>query len=401
MGYYDDHYRSKGPQKGNRARGLIMGLTGLVLGALLVIFATDVGLFSGDLQPDSKEAANGDNGEVTTTETVNVVDVNTAITEAVAKAQDAVVEVVNIQKSSLFEQGNQAGVGSGVIYKKEGGYAYVVTNHHVVEGAAQVEITLSNGTQLQADLLGSDPIMDLAVLRVKGDKINAVAEFGSSSKLKPGEPAIAIGNPLGNFPGTVTKGIVSAADRTVPIDQNGDGRPDWQAEVIQTDAAINPGNSGGALINIKGQVIGINSMKIAQQAVEGIGFAIPADIARPIIADLEEFGEVKRPYMGVKILPLVQVSNYHREQTLKIPDDVNKGVVLFEVDPLSPAGKAGLQEFDVIVALDGKEIASPAELRKHLYKEKQIGDKMEVTIYREQEKKTITMTLGEAKGTGE
>lgn len=142
-------------------------------------------------------------------------------------------------------------------------------------------------------------------------------------------------------------------------------------------------------------------MKIAQQAVEGIGFAIPSDVARPIIADLEEFGEVKRPYMGVKIISLVQVSNYHREQTLKIPDDVNEGVVLFEVDPLSPAGKAGLQEFDVIVALDGKEISSPAELRKHLYKEKQIGDKMEVTIYREQEKKTITMTLGEAKGSGE
>ncbi|WP_257347658.1 S1C family serine protease [Pseudalkalibacillus decolorationis] len=401
MGYYDDNYRSNKPNKGNRARSFLMGITGLVLGALIVVFATDIGLFSGDLPSNNKEATSGEtNTGETVNETVNV-DVNTAITDAVEKAQDAVVEVVNIQKSSLFEQGQSAGVGSGVIYKKEGDYAYIVTNHHVVENASQVEISLSNGTQLKAELLGSDPIMDLAVLRVKGDKVNAVAEFGSSSGLKPGEPAIAIGNPLGNFPGTVTKGIISAADRTVPVDLNGDKQPDWQTEVIQTDAAINPGNSGGALINIKGQVIGINSMKIAQQAVEGIGFAIPSDIAQPIIADLEEFGEVKRAYMGVQIVPLMQVSNYHREQTLKIPSDVNEGVVLYQVDPMSPAGKAGLQEFDVIVELDGKKVASPAELRKHLYKEKEIGDKMEVTIYREQEKKTVTMTLGEAKGPGE
>ncbi|MCF6139089.1 trypsin-like peptidase domain-containing protein [Alkalihalobacillus berkeleyi] len=400
MGYYDQEYRNPQRQKGNKSRSFLMGLTGVLLGALLVLFATEFGLFSSDVKPDTNEEASGETTETTPGETIKV-DVNTAITEAVEKAQGAVVEVENIQGSSLFDQENKAGVGSGVIYKKEGDYAYVVTNQHVVANAGQLEIALVDGTKLDAELLGSDEIMDLAVLRVDGSKIEEVAEFGSSSSLKPGEPAIAIGNPLGNFPGTVTQGIISAADRTIPVDPNGDGQPDWQAEVIQTDAAINPGNSGGALINIKGQVIGINSMKIAQQAVEGIGFAIPADIARPIIADLEQHGTVKRPYMGVAIVPLTQVSNYHRQQTLKIPSEVNQGVVVTQVEGTSPAGKAGLKEFDVIISLDGEKVDSPAALRKHLYSEKEVGEEMEVTYYREGEKKTTTMTLGESKGKGE
>ncbi|WP_261131376.1 S1C family serine protease [Bacillus sp. Marseille-Q3570] len=400
MGYYDHDYRNPQKSKGNRSRSFLMGLTGVLLGALLVIFATDFGLFSGDLKVNPNKDAAGDTEQNVTNETVNV-DVNTAITEAVEKAQGAVVEVENIQKSSMFSQENPTGVGSGVIYKKEGGKAFVVTNAHVVANATQIEIALADGTKLEAELLGSDQIMDLAVLQVDGSKIKEVAEFGNSSNLKPGEPAIAIGNPLGNFPGTVTQGIVSAADRTIGVDPNQDGQPDWQAEVIQTDAAINPGNSGGALINIKGQVIGINSMKIAQQSVEGIGFAIPSDVARPIIADLESHGKVLRPYMGVEIAPLAQVSRYHREQTLKIPNDINQGVVIMGVQSNSPAGKAGLKEFDVIVELDGEKVGSPAELRKHLYSHKEIDEEMEITYYREGEKKTTTMTLGEAEGTGE
>ncbi|WP_408008786.1 S1C family serine protease [Pseudalkalibacillus sp. A8] len=399
MGYYDEDPRNPQRQKGNKSRGFLMGLTGVLLGALLVIFATDFGLFS-DMELNPNKDAAGDTEQNVTNETVNV-DVNTAITEAVEKAQGSVVEVENIQRSSMFSQENQAGVGSGVIYKKEGGKAFVVTNAHVVANATQLEIALVDGTKLEAELLGFDQIMDLAVLQVDGSKVEEVAEFGSSSNLKPGEPAIAIGNPLGNFPGTVTQGIVSAADRTIPVDPNGDGQPDWQAEVIQTDAAINPGNSGGALINIKGQVIGINSMKIAQQAVEGIGFAIPSDIAQPIIEDLENHGKVMRPYMGVEIVPLAQVSNYHRQQTLKIPNDVSQGVVVMGVESTSPSAEAGLKEFDVIVELDGEKINSPAELRKHLYTNKEIGDEMEITYYREGEKKTTTMTLGESKGSGE
>jgi serine protease Do len=321
--------------------------------------------------------------------------VNTAVTEAVEIASDAVVEVVNIQRASLFDQGSQAGTGSGVIYKINDQYAYIVTNHHVVEGAAQLEVSLSNGTQLEADLLGSDPLMDLAVLRVRSDKVKVSGEFGNSDILKPGEPVIAIGNPLGNFPGTVTQGIVSAANRTIPVDIDEDGAPDWHAEVIQTDAAINPGNSGGALINIEGQIIGINSMKIAQAAVEGIGFAIPINVAEPIIHDLEEYGEVKRPFMGVEMVDLTQINGYHREQTLHLPEDVESGLVVMKVVPLSPANTAGLQEFDVIVELDGEPINTAAQLRKVLYTQKEIGDNLKVTYYRDGEKKTTTLKLAE------
>jgi serine protease Do len=405
MGYYDQDYERKNPaQKGNRTKSLTAGFIGAILGGLLILFSlpvlSDIGILPGDINV-SEDVDNGqanqqtDSNEEGINEMVNV-NVETAVTEAVDKASDAVVEVTNIQETSLFdEEGSQAGKGSGVIYKKEDGYAYVVTNFHVVQNASQIEVSLTDGTALEAEPLGYDQLMDLAVLRVKADEIDTVAEFGNSDNLKPGEPVIAIGNPLGNFPGTVTQGIVSSPNRTIPVDLNRDGTPDWQADVIQTDAAINPGNSGGALINIKGQVVGINSMKIAQSAVEGIGFAIPTAVVRPIINDLEEHGEVKRPYMGVVIYSLADVSKYHRQQSLNLPEDIKEGVYVREVADFSPAAAAGLQAFDVIVALDGEKVANPADLRKHLYTKKSIGDNMEVTFYREGEQQTITMELAE------
>ena len=281
-----------------------------------------------------------------------------------------------------------------MIYKKAGNKAYVVTNNHVVEKASQLEITLSDGTKLKGTLRGTDPLMDLAVVEIDGSKVKDVAQFGKSGDLKRGEPAIAIGNPLGNFPGSVTEGIVSSADRSIPVDLDQDGNPDWQAEVIQTDAAINPGNSGGALINIAGQVIGINSSKIAQQEVEGIGFAIPSDVAVPIIEDLERYGEVRRPFLGVNIIPLTQVNTYHREQTLKLPSSVKEGIVVMEVTPTSPAARAGMKEMDVITEMNGEKIKDPIALRKFLYTKTKIGDKVEITFYRDGKKKTATVELG-------
>ena len=198
----------------------------------------------------------------------------TDVTKAVEKAGKGVVGITNIQTSNFWSngQGGSDGVGSGVIYKKAGDTVFIVTNHHVVEGATQLEVTLADGTKVAGDLRGSDVWTDLAVVEISSEGIadELVAEFGDSEALKIGEPVLAIGNPLGlQFSGSVTQGIVSGVNRTVPVDINKDGIPDWNAEVIQTDAAINPGNSGGALINIAGQVVGINSMKIAQAAVEG------------------------------------------------------------------------------------------------------------------------------------
>src|SRR5699024_10825858 len=162
--------------------------------------------------------------------------------------------------------------------------------------------------------------------------------------VKVGEPAVAIGNPLGHmFAGSVTQGVISGTQRTIPLDINQDGRADWQAEVIQTDAETNPGNSGGALINIEGQLIGINSMKINQTSVEGIGFAIPIDTAMPVIEELEETGEVTRPYLGVEIYSLEEVPKAEWSRTLNLPEDIEGGVYVWSVEPLSPADQGGLE----------------------------------------------------------
>ncbi|KHE67306.1 S1C family serine protease, partial [Halobacillus sp. BBL2006] len=172
------------------------------------------------------------------------------------------------------------------------------------------------------------------------------------------------------------------------------GLEDWQAEVIQTDAAINPGNSGGALINIDGQLIGINSMKIAQSAVEGIGFAIPIDSAMPIINELEEFGQVNRPYIGIEAYGLNEVPTSEWNNTLNLPEEVEGGLYIRSIRQMSPAAKAGLKPLDVITELDGQKVEDIIDLRKYLYNEKDPGDEMEITYYRDGEKNTVTVTLG-------
>jgi serine protease Do len=263
----------------------------------------------------------------------------------------------------------------------------------VVEGAQELEVSLQDGTKLPARLVGSDIWTDLAVLEVEAKEIKTVAEFGDSEKLKPGEPVIAIGNPLGQFSGSVTQGIISGLERAIPVDIDQNGTVDWQAEVLQTDAAINPGNSGGALVNISGQLIGINSMKIAESAVEGIGLAIPINYARPVIDDLEKFGEVKRPYMGVQLASVNEIPGYYQQEALKLPKDVKSGVAITSVEPNSPAAQAGLKEMDVIVEMDGQEINDIIELRQHLYTKKSVGDQMKIKFYRDGKTQEVTMKL--------
>jgi serine protease Do len=400
VGYYDQDYETRyRKQKGNRGGYFLASLVGAILGVFLIVVALPrIGL---DVLPYSTETDSNvedgtTNNDAVRTENVSL-NVVTDITKAVEKAGDAVVGITNLQTTSFWSESSsqEAGTGSGVIYKKVDGKAYVVTNHHVIEGANSLEVTLSDGTKLEAKLRGSDVWTDLAVLEVDGSKIETVAEFGDSDALKIGEPVIAIGNPLGaTFSGSVTQGIVSGLERAIPVDINQDGAIDWQAEVLQTDAAINPGNSGGALINISGQVIGINSMKIAQSSVEGIGLSIPIKSAEPIISDLEEFGEVKRPYMGIQLQSVNEVSAYHQKETLKLPEDVTSGVVIMTVDPNSPAEQAGLEDLDVIVEMDGDPIKDVIDLRKHLYNKKKVGDQLKIKFYRAGKLQETTMKLG-------
>jgi serine protease Do len=399
LGYYDDHSDERNKVRRKRKSGTFLtGFVGAIIGAVLVIFTIPVlsnqGLLPYRIQANQATPNNKDIGQKTVE-----LNVNTDTTRVVQQTEDTVVGITNIQSTNFWSDQNgkteaAAGTGSGIIYKKTGNNAYIVTNHHVVEGATKLEVSLTDGTKLPATLLGSDIWTDLAVLQIDGSKVKKVAVFGDSDKLKLGEPVIAIGNPLGpTFAGSVTQGIVSGLNRTIPVDINQDGVVDWQEEVIQTDAAINPGNSGGALINMGGQVVGINSMKIAQQSVEGIGLSIPINSAKPIINDLEKNGKVNRPYMGVDIKSVDEIPAYYQQQALKLPGNINYGVAIRQVTPLSPAAKAGLRELDVIVEMDGKKINDVIDLRKHLYQEKKIGDKMTIKFYRDGTLKDTTLTL--------
>lgn len=404
MGYYPEGPPPQPPQK--QKGGWILPIV-IALGVALLLFLVIAPNLFGENaaldgedpeqgETDNKDAADGN----VKRETVEV-DVTTQITDIVEEVSPAVVGVTNLQMRSDFWQQaetSEAGTGSGVIYKKDDEYAYIVTNHHVVTQADVVEIVLSDETNLDAEILGSDLFTDLAVLRVEADKVANPIELGSSESLKVGEPVIAIGNPLGHmFAGSVTQGIISGKQRTIPQDFNNDGRPDWQAEVIQTDAAINPGNSGGALINIEGNLIGINSMKINQQLAQGIGFAIPIDSAKPIIDQLETSGQVIRPFMGVEIYSLEEVPKTEWKNTLKLPDSVEGGVYIWSIEPLSPAEEAGLKRLDVITEFDGEPVLNILELRKKLYQESKIGDEVKVVYYRDGEQDETTVKLAEQK----
>lgn len=396
MGYYNSNDKKTG-KRGYFASSF----TGLIAGALLM------GVILPGVTDAEPETAVG----ATTTESVSGVQttstvVTSDVTEIVEQTNDAVVGVSNLQMAqqnpfsaptATDNEAQEAGAGSGVIYKKDGDTAYIVTNNHVVEGAEDVMVTLSDGTELDAEVLGTDVWTDLAVLKVPSKSIETVAEFGDSSVLKAGEPVIAIGNPLGlQFSGSVTTGVISGTERLIPIDVNQDGTEDWQSEVLQTDAAINPGNSGGALINAKGQLIGINSMKIAQAAVEGIGLAIPINTAIPIIADLETEGAVERPSMGVAILDLAEVPAQYRTGQLGLPAEVEGGIVVQSVVEGSGAATAGMEAYDVIVELDGKPVKSILELRQYLYNETEVGDTLEVKAYRGGELMSFELELTES-----
>jgi len=392
----DFDYQNRREKPVKRRGYFFSGLIGAIIGALLVLLVVPRFIDNGIRDTDTSDVTIT---EDTDSDTKNVsLNVETNVTKAVDKAADAVVGISNLQASNFWEDtsAQEAGTGSGVIYKKSGDKAYIVTNNHVVAGASELEVTLADGKKISAKLVGADVWTDLAVVEISAKEISKIAEFGNSDTLKAGEPVIAIGNPLGvTFSGSVTQGIVSGLERTIPVDINEDGVTDWQSEVIQTDAAINPGNSGGALINIAGQLIGINSMKISEASVEGIGLAIPINSAEPIIQDLEKYGEVKRPYMGVELQSVSDIPGYYQQEALKLPEKVTDGVAIKDVSPNSPASKAGLKELDVIVELDGKKVSDLIDLRKHLYTEKKIGDKLKMKYYREGKLKTAELTLSE------
>ena len=375
----------------------LFGFFGGLAGSLVVsLFQTN----------SSQVAGTNSSSEKVTVSNVNY-DNETSVTEAVSTVQDAVVSVIGYEQSSgsvdsLFGSQNSSdeltvsSEGSGVIYKKEGDYAYLVTNTHVIAGAQQIDIQLSSGEKVEGELVGSDTYSDIAVIKIDASKVTTVAEFADSDTIKVGEIAIAIGSPLGTvYANSVTQGIISSLSRTVTT-QSEDGQI-ISTNAIQTDTAINPGNSGGPLINIQGQVIGITSSKItfvdasSNVSVEGMGFAIPSNDAIAIINQLEESGKVIRPALGVQMIDLAQLSS-SQLQTAGLEDsDLTSGVLIISTQTGLPAdGK--LERYDVITAIDGETIETTSDLQSALYKYS-IGDSIEVTYYRDGQEKTVTIEL--------
>ena len=271
--------------------------------------------------------------------------------------------VVGVTSESYDNYNTQTSCGSGIIISTDG---YIVTNYHVIEGANNITVALDDGTEYTAYLIGSDAYTDLAVIRIQQEGLTA-AEFGNSDKVRVGEIAIAIGNPTGQLQGTATSGIISALNRNVEINNT-------VMNLIQTDAAINSGNSGGPLLNQHGQVVGITSAKVSLSGYEGLGFAIPANTAKPIIEELVRHGYVSgRPLLGVRVTELSKMAaNFYR---------VPQGLYVQSVNAKSDAAKQGIAVGDIITAINGTAVTG-LDVGVSLRNELKAGDTVTVTIYR-------------------
>lgn len=373
---------------GNIALIFVVGFLGGILGTFLT------------LQTSHSSTSNTESKQVHSTTVKTAYKNTTSTSEAVDKVKNAVVSVITYSDSSnqgLFEKEDNSdsqisSEGSGVIYKKEGKYAYLVTNTHVINGAKKVDILLADGNKVPGEVVGSDVYSDIAVVRISADKAKAVAEFGDSNQLTVGETAIAIGSPLGtDYANSVTQGIISSQGRNVKL--KADNGQNISTRALQTDAAINPGNSGGPLINIQGQVIGITSSKISnngQTSVEGMGFAIPANDVVNIIKQLEEKGKVVRPALGIQMMDLSNLSTSDLSQ-LKLPEKISGGVLVRSTLENMPASDK-LQRYDVITKIDDTDIESTADLQSALYSH-QINDTIKVTFYRDGKQQTTSIKL--------
>lgn len=401
--------------------GVVAGLLGggVAYGGLT---AANLNSNSTSSSSSTSSANSGDTGSVTTS-TSGTTKVNKStttsgtMTSAYRKVQNAVVSVLNYKYTSssssssdlysIFGYGDSDSdsssgssssskksmtlysEGSGVIYTTSNGNGYIVTNNHVISGAAKVKVILASGKTITAKVVGKDSTSDLAVLSIDSKYVTQTAAFGDSSSLQSGQTVIAIGSPEGSeYASTVTQGIISSPSRTITYNSN-------QMTVIQTDAAINSGNSGGPLVNSDGQVIGINSMKLSSStsgdSVEGMGFAIPSNEVVTIVNQLVKKGKITRPQLGIKVADISELNSYYKKQ-LGISTSLKKGLYVASVTSGSAAAKAGIKKGDVITAADGKTVSDVATLHSILYSHN-VGDKVKITVTRNGKSQTFTVTL--------
>lgn len=323
------------------------------------------------------------------TETIEKTVSEISITESdtlkssIEKVYDAVVVIEGYSKNSL------ASSGSGFIYKADDKYGYILTNNHVVENCTSVKVLNNEGIEVEATVLGTDVYLDLAVLRIDKEHVLKVATIGDSSTLEVGDTVFTVGSPNGkSYIGTVTKGIISGLNRKVNVSlSNGY----YIMDVLQTDAAINPGNSGGPLVNINGEVIGINSLKLVQDEIEGMGFAIPMEEILLYVDRLEVGEKIERPVMGVELIDV----GSRRQQVyneINIDSSITEGAIIYKVSANSAAQAAGLQVGDVILKVNGTKVTDSTHFRYLLYKNS-VGDTISITYNRSGKESTINVKL--------
>lgn len=385
-----EYYYNEQPvmQKTKQGTSFLKLLLAAILGSLLTLAGTHIPdlfnknstqLGSTPVQVDQKTTGN-----------------NIQLADMLEQVSPAVVGVINMQQAdnSIFDilrggssssEETPAGTGSGVIYQATDNEAYIVTNNHVVEEAKDLKVKLSTGESVDATLIGTDALTDIAVLKISGQFNIKPITFADSSKIRTGDTVYAIGNPLGlELSGSVTEGIVSAKERTMDVKTSAGTS---SVKVIQTDAAINPGNSGGALINNQGQLIGINTLKISADTVEGIGFAIPANDTKVIIDQLVKNGKVVRPFMGLALISVDAVpSSYLEELNVK----TDKGALVASTD--ETAGKV-FKEGDVITQIEDQDVKTDGDVRNYIYQHNKAGDTVKFKIMRDGKEKDVSLKL--------
>lgn len=348
---------------------------------LLGVFVVGAVLFAGCTSSNAKTPSSSSGAAQTQQSDRAISDArNTPAVRAAKAVGPAVVGITNkaVARDWFNNPVETQGVGSGVIFKSDG---YIVTNNHVISGAKEIMVSLADGRSFKGKVVGADEVTDIAVVKIDANDL-PTASFGNSDDIVVGEPAIAIGNPMGlEFQGTVTSGVISALNRTLDISER-------RVKLLQTDAAISPGNSGGALVNADGQVIGINSAKVAANGVEGMGFAIPINTVQQVIGQLMSTGYVVRPYLGVGVFDKETAARAGYEL------NVDAGVYVRQLTINGPADKAGLQRGDIILKVDDTAVNTVTDLRAAIADHK-VGDSVKVQFERSGSKQTVDITLEE------
>lgn len=302
-----------------------------------------------------------------------------SIEKSIENIYDSVVTVES------YRNNQNIGSGSGFVYKTDDSLGYILTNHHVINGADKIQVILNTKETIDVKLIGSDEYTDIAVLSIDKAKVKKVAILGNSDNVKLGSTVIALGSPMGSdYSGSITRGIISGTDRMIESNS-------IITKVIQTDAAINPGNSGGPLVNLAGEVIGITSMKLAQEEIEGMGFAIPINDVKTYLEYLENGKEIKRPSIGISVINVTDKYSLYKNG-LNYNTNLTSGVVIAQTLRNASASNSGLKVGDVITKFDSYEIRDISTLRYYLYKYK-TGDVIKVTYIRDGKEDTLSMKL--------